>query len=448
MTREEWNPRPRQRPRGGLFLAGVLMLLVGAWQIVIGCAVAGGQATVFSGGGYWYRADSAGWGWANLLIGIAGIALGLALLGATRRLRRLRAKIFLALLVAVVSGTNQCFLVPQYPLWSTLAIAFDVFIIWAVTTEPVASGDEAAQDDGIVRLGPTALRDWHGGTMSNKSFKTAAKRFWSEKRTDSAAALTYYSVLSIFPAILVGTSIIGMLSQRATDEMLSVAEELLPSDAMSIVDSAVTQLRTDPSTAGLMALVGLLAALWAASNYVAAFSRALNDVNGTGETRKWWIVLIVRLVLTILVGALTAVCAIILATGGAVADAIGSAIGGGGIAATIWAWIKWPIIVVLVMVIVALLYWLAPAKRTTFRFRAPGAILAVVLWILASAAFGLYVANFSNYDRTYGTLGGVIVFLVWLWITNLALMFGSEYNVSALRDEERVPEMADEKAVG
>jgi len=268
--------------------------------------------------------------------------------------------------------------------------------------------------------------------MGRRSFKAAAKRFFSENRLDDAAALTYYSVLSIFPGILVGTSLIGMLDESATRELLNGLEDVAPADAMSIIEGAVTGLQTNPATAGVMALVGLAAALWAASNYIAAFSRALNEVNGTGETRKWWVVLILRIVLTIVVGTLTAACALVAAAGGGVATAIGKAIGASGTAVTVWQWVKWPIILVLVMVIVALLYWLAPARHATFRLRAPGAVLAVILWIVASVGFGLYVANFGNYDKTYGTLGGLIVFLVWLWITNAVLLFGSEYNVSAL----------------
>lgn len=239
-------------------------------------------------------------------------------------------------------------------------------------------------------------------------------------------------MLSIFPGILVGTSLIGMLDESATRELLNGLEDVAPADAMSIIEGAVTGLQTNPATAGVMALVGLAAALWAASNYIAAFSRALNEVNGTGETRKWWVVLILRIVLTIVVGTLTAACALVAAAGGGVATAIGKAIGASGTAVTVWQWVKWPIILVLVMVIVALLYWLAPARHATFRLRAPGAVLAVILWIVASVGFGLYVANFGNYDKTYGTLGGLIVFLVWLWITNAVLLFGSEYNVSAL----------------
>ena len=136
-----------------MVFAGVLLLLVGAWQVFIGYAIAGGDEFVFTGGGYWYRADNTGWGWINLAVGVAGIALGLALVGATKRLRRLRAKATLALFVAVVSAMNQFFLAPEYPLWSMLVIAADVFVIWAVTTQTGAA-DEPETNDGIVRLHP------------------------------------------------------------------------------------------------------------------------------------------------------------------------------------------------------------------------------------------------------------------------------------------------------
>ena len=267
--------------------------------------------------------------------------------------------------------------------------------------------------------------------MGGRSIVKAAKRYGSESRADAAAALTYYSVMSLFPAILVGTSLIGLLDQDATDALLEGISTFAPSDSMAIIEDAVARLQMNPRAAGIVALLGLVAALWAASNYVAAFSRAMNAVNGTDETRRWWTVLIVRLLLTIVVGTLAAACAVVLATGGTVVRAVGEVLGSSGTAATVWEWLKWPVALVLVMVIVALLYWLAPAKRTRFTERAPGAALAVVLWVVASAGFGLYVASFGNYDKTYGALGGVIVFLVWLWITNAALLFGGEYNATA-----------------
>lgn len=267
--------------------------------------------------------------------------------------------------------------------------------------------------------------------MGGRSIVEAAKRYAAGQRGDAAAALTYYSVLSLFPAILVGTSLIGLLDEGATASLLDGVSTLVPPDSMSIIEEAVARLQMNPATAGFVALVGLVTALWAASNYVAAFSRALNAVNRTGETRKWWTVLIVRIVLTVVVGALTAACAVVAATGVAVARAIGRAAGSSDAAVAVWSWVKWPVIVVLVVVIVALLYWLAPAKRSRFRERAAGAALAVVLWLAASALFGLYVAAFADYNATYGALGGVIVFLVWLWITNAALVFGAEFNATA-----------------
>ncbi|MDA1362354.1 YihY/virulence factor BrkB family protein [Glycomyces luteolus] len=272
--------------------------------------------------------------------------------------------------------------------------------------------------------------------MGARSLVKAAKRYGGASRGDTAAALTYFSVMSLFPAILVGASVIGMLDENATEVLLDGIASIAPGASLDIIEDAVAQLQMNPAAAGLLALVGLLAALWAASNYVAAFSRALNAVNGTDETRKWWTVLIVRIVLTLVVGALTAVCGIVAATGGSVARAIGDAIGASGTAVTVWGWVKWPAVIVLVMVIVALLYWLAPAKRSRFGRRAPGAALAVVLWIAASAGFGLYVANFGHYDKTYGTLGGAIVFLIWLWITNAALLFGAEFNATAEPEED------------
>ncbi|WP_051704538.1 YihY/virulence factor BrkB family protein [Glycomyces sp. NRRL B-16210] len=267
--------------------------------------------------------------------------------------------------------------------------------------------------------------------MGTRSLVRAGKRYGAENRADNAAALTYYSVLSLFPALLVGTSLIGLLDPDATEALLKGIASLAPADSMTIIEDAVARLQVNPRAAGFLALAGLAAALWAASNYIAAFSRALNAVNGTGETRKWWKVLVVRVVLTVVVGALTAACAVVAASGGAVVRAVGQAVGAGDAAAAVWDWIRWPVIVVLVIVIVALLYWLAPAKHSSFRERAPGAVLAVLLWLVASAGFGLYAATFGNYDKTYGALGGVIVFLVWLWITNMALLFGSEYNASA-----------------
>ena len=267
--------------------------------------------------------------------------------------------------------------------------------------------------------------------MARRSVVRAARRFVSENRLDAAAALTYYSVLSIFPAILVGTSVIGMLDEDATAALLEGAGEVVPAEGYAIVETAVGGLQRHSGSAGLLALAGLAGALWAASNWVAAFSRALDAVEAGDRSRRWPAVLAARVVLTVIVGALAAAAAMTAALGGSVARAAGAAIGATDAAVTAWAWVKWPLVLVLVVLIVALLYWLGPSERRGFGFRAPGAALAVALWIAASVLFGLYAADFGSYDKTYGTLGGVIVFLVWLWITNAVLLFGSEFNASA-----------------
>ncbi|GAB3226225.1 hypothetical protein GCM10027447_16220 [Glycomyces halotolerans] len=163
MNRADWGPGPRHRPAGGFAVAGVLMLLVGAWQLAIGSAIAGGDALVFSGG-YWYRSADAGWGWASLAIGCAAILIGLCLLGATKRMRRLRAKVALTLLVAVVSAASQFFLTAQFPLWATMVIAADVFIVWAAATQVAPDAEPMTdEDDRIVRLGPPRTRRWQSG---------------------------------------------------------------------------------------------------------------------------------------------------------------------------------------------------------------------------------------------------------------------------------------------
>lgn len=145
MTQEDWGPR---RSEDGSAFAGVLLLLVGAWQVFIGYAVVGGDAFVFSGGGYWYRGDNTGWGWVNFGIGLAALLVGLGQLGLGRRWTRLGTSASPALLVAVVSAMNQFFLAPQYPLWASLVIAVDVFVIWALTTRARPADEE---DDRFTR---------------------------------------------------------------------------------------------------------------------------------------------------------------------------------------------------------------------------------------------------------------------------------------------------------
>jgi membrane protein len=202
------------------------------------------------------------------------------------------------------------------------------------------------------------------------------------------------------------------------------------------VDKAITQLSTTQS-AGLALVIGLLSALWSASGYVGAFSRAMNRMYEIPEGRPVWKLRPVMLLVTVITVVLTAIVALGLIVTGPAAQAVGDAIGVGSTFVTVWNIAKWPVLLVIVVLIVALLYYATPnVKQPKFRWISAGAVVAIVVWLLASAAFGFYVANFSSYDKTYGSLAGVIAFLLWLWITNLALLFGAELDAELERGRE------------
>jgi membrane protein len=183
--------------------------------------------------------------------------------------------------------------------------------------------------------------------------------------------------------------------------------------------------------------LGLAGALWSASGYVAAFTRASNAIYEIGEGRPIWKTLPLRVVLTVVLMAVLAICAVAVVLTGALAEYVGGVIGVGDTFVTAWDIAKWPVLIVLVSFMFALLYWAAPnVKQPGFRWISPGGILAVIVWTVASAAFAFYVANFGSYNKTYGAVGGVIIFLVWLWISNIAVLLGAEFNAELQRGRE------------
>ncbi|MGK5630445.1 YihY/virulence factor BrkB family protein [Streptomyces sp. URMC 123] len=266
-------------------------------------------------------------------------------------------------------------------------------------------------------------------------WRRTGKEFLDDGLPDRAAALTYYSVLSLFPALLVLVSLLGVVSASATDEILGEVRRLAPGATRDILSGAVERLRHSGGTGSVLAVVGLAGALWSASGYVAAFIRAANAVYDLPEGRPIWKVTPLRLGLTLLLMVLLAAGAVIVVFTGAVAERAGRLIGLGDTALAVWAVAKWPVLVTLVVVMIALLYWAAPNVRGRgFRWLTPGGVLAVVLWLAASAGFALYVANFGSYNKIYGTLAGVIVFLIWLWLTNLAILLGLEFDAELARE--------------
>jgi len=257
--------------------------------------------------------------------------------------------------------------------------------------------------------------------------------------TDWAAALTYYSVLAIFPGLIVFVAIVGLVGQhpQTTNALLDIVRDIGPASAVDTFRGPIESVVKSNSGAGALLGVGLLFAIWSASGYIGAFMRAMNVIYEVEEGRPFWKRRPLQIVITIAMVLLLALVAVSIVVTGPLAKAIGDEVGLGDTAVTIWNIAKWPVIVVVVMGMFTVLYYFAPnVRQPRLRWVTPGGVLAVVLWLLASAGFALYVANFGSYDKTYGSLGGVIVFLIWLWLSNLALLFGAEFDAELERSRE------------
>jgi membrane protein len=273
--------------------------------------------------------------------------------------------------------------------------------------------------------------------LPGRSWWAAVKRTVREFRVDNlsdwAAALTYYGVLSIFPALLVLVSLIDLAGRGTIRTLLDNLGQVAPGSVNQILATAIKNLQATRGSAGVLALVGLAVALWSASGYIAAFMRASNAIYDVPEGRPIWKTLPIRLGVTVVVMVLLAVSAVAVVATGGVADRLGRLLGIGSAAVTAWNILKWPVLLLVVSFMFALLYWASPNARQGFRWVTPGGILAVVVWVLASVAFAIYVANFGSYNKTYGSLASVIIFLVWLWLSNTAILLGAELNAELER---------------
>jgi len=264
--------------------------------------------------------------------------------------------------------------------------------------------------------------------------KRTVKEFNRDNLTDWAAALTYYGVLSLFPGLLVLTAVLGLLGPSATQSLVDSVNSLGPGQARDIIVGGIEELQKTKSFAGPLAVIGLLAALWSASGYVGAFMRASNSIYDVEEGRPFWKVIPLRIGLTLGVVVLLVITAAGIGVSGGVAEKVGGFFGLGSTAVTVWDIAKWPVLLLLASLAIGLLFWASPnVRQPSFLWITPGGLLTVVVWIAASLGFGFYVANFGSYSKTYGTLAGVIVFLVWLWISNLALLLGAELDAELER---------------
>jgi membrane protein len=267
--------------------------------------------------------------------------------------------------------------------------------------------------------------------------KRIVRAFREDNLTDWAAALTYYAVLSIFPALVVMVSILGLAGDSATQSVLDNLNQLGPGPATDIVSGAIREIGSSQGTAGVALIIGLVAALWSASGYIGAFSRASNVIYEVEEGRPFWKLRPLQLAMSLLLILLVSVSAIAVVVTGPLAEQVGELFGLEGTVVTVWDLAKWPVIVLIVITMLGVLYYGAPnVRQPGFRWITPGSLVGVSLWILASAGFALYVANFGSYNKTYGSLAGVIVFLVWLWISNLAVLLGAELNAELERARE------------
>jgi membrane protein len=283
------------------------------------------------------------------------------------------------------------------------------------------------------RRAPDGPEDLEPRTWRSTLWRTVLA-FRDDNLGDWAAALTYYGILSIFPALLALVSVLGLIGPSATRPLIDNLAQLTPGPANDIVTNALRNIEEGQGAAGALFVLSLAVALWSASGYVGAFMRASNSVYGVEEGRPIWKTLPTRFALTVALLLLVAVIAVAVTFSGPLAEQLGGLLGIGSAALAAWSVAKWPLVLLGALTIFAVLYWAAPnVKQPGFRWITPGSVLGVLLGVAASAVFAFYVSHFASYNKTYGALGGVIVFLVWLWVSNLAILLGAELNAELER---------------
>lgn len=272
-----------------------------------------------------------------------------------------------------------------------------------------------------------------------QTLKRTFTEFSEDNLSDWAAALTYYGVLAMFPALIAMVSIVGLVGNPAstTKTLTDIVTRIGPASAAQTLAGPIQSITANQGAAGIALIAGLAAALWSASGYVGAFMRASNIIFETPEGRPIWKLRPLQMLVTLIMVILAAVVALSLVLTGPIVNAVASPLGLSSTAVTVWNYAKWPVLILIVLGMISVLYYATPnVKIRSFRWVSGGAIFALVIWLVASVAFAFYVANFSSYNKTYGALAGVIIFLVWLWITNVALLLGAELNAERERTTE------------
>ena len=294
-----------------------------------------------------------------------------------------------------------------------------------------------SQDTPRADYRPTGTSVEKTGTLP--TLRRTVKEFSEDNLTDWAAALTYYGLLALFPALIALVSILGLFGDpvTTTKSITDIVTKLGPSSAANTFAGPIKSITSNRSAAGVLFFVGLGGALWSASGYIGAFMRASNVIWETPEGRPFWKLRPLQILVTLAMIVLLALVALALVLTGPIVDAVAKPIGIGSTAVTIWNIAKWPVMVLVFIIMLSLLYYASPnVKLRGFKWITAGSVFAVIVWIVASALFGLYVANFSSYNETYGTLGGLVALMVWIWISNLAILFGHQLNSERERSLE------------
>jgi membrane protein len=295
--------------------------------------------------------------------------------------------------------------------------------------------------------------------LTGGSWLAAARRTLKEYKDDGlqdrAAALTYFGIQSVFPGLLVLISLLGVLGKSVTQPLVTSLSKAAPGSVQKIILGDLNQLQHSHAASGILGIAGLALALWSASNYVGAFMRASNAIYDVPEGRPIWKTAPIRLVITLVTLILLVAAAFIVVVTGGLAHKVGNLLGIGSAAVTVWDIAKWPVLLIIVGLILAILFWASPNAKHGFQWVSPGGFIAVVLWLIASGLFAVYVANFSHYNRVYGSLAGVIIFLIWMWISNVAILLGAEFNAELERaravagghpaDQEPFAELRDDR---
>lgn len=304
----------------------------------------------------------------------------------------------------------------------------------APETSTAKAGSAPAPDDARKPDSPTDVDKPSWKYIARKTLR----EFTADQCPDLAAGLTYYAVFSMFPALLALVSLLGIFGQaeKTTGALLEIVQGVAPGQAVEMIRDPIQELTTSPA-AGFTLVIGLATAIWSASGYVTAFGRAMNRIYEIDEGRGFVKLRGTMLGVTVVSLLIVALLAAMLVISGPVAEAVGNVLGLGGVALTVWNIAKWPVIVALVILVIAILYYATPnVRQPKFRWMSIGSLIALLVFVLASVGFGFYVGNFSNYNKTYGAIGGVIVMLLWLWILNMSLLFGAEFDAEMERGRQ------------